>query len=68
MPETVTLTTYSAYNDILNGLNMFYLQHVESVVPVQVFESLTYGEMMISVILLTFLILFCLKWIWEVLR
>lgn len=34
----------------------------------QVFKSFTYGEMALSFLLLTFIVLFVLKWIWEVVR
>lgn len=34
----------------------------------QVFQSLTYGEMLISVLLFTLIVLYVMKWIYEVLR
>lgn len=54
--------------DLSDALNGFYLNYIEPSVPVQVFQSFTYGELTIAVLLLTGIVLFCLKWIWEVLR
>lgn len=34
----------------------------------QVFQSMTYGEMLISCLLLILILCFVFKWIWEVLR
>jgi hypothetical protein len=34
----------------------------------QVFKSFTYGEMALSFLLFTLIVLFVLKWIWEVVR
>lgn len=34
----------------------------------QIFQSFTYGEMVISFLLLLSVLLFTFKWIWEVLR
>lgn len=54
--------------DSVYALNEFYLNYVETSVPVQVFQSFTYGEMVISVLLLCCLVLYVMKWLWEVLR
>lgn len=52
------------------ALNEFYQSHVIPTVDqsIQVFRSFTYGEMVISFILLCILFVISFKWIWEVLR
>lgn len=54
--------------DVRGALNDFFMNYIVPSVPVQVFQSFTYGELTIAVLLLTGIVLFCLKWLWEVLR
>lgn len=63
---TVPEMTYSAYD----ALNHFYANYVVAGVDqsIQVFTSFTYGEMVIATLLFTLVLLYGLKWIWEVLR
>lgn len=62
MSSTVTEATYA-----LEGL---YQQYVVDTLDgsFQVFQSFTYGEMTIAVLLLLIFGLLAFKWIWEVLR
>lgn len=55
-------------DDFKTGLNDFYINTIEPSVPVQIFESFTYGEMTIALLLTCLVVLFSLKWLWEVLR
>lgn len=57
-------------DDLLTALNEFYEQHIVETVDksLQVFRSFTYGEMVISFILLLILFTMIFKWFWEVLR
>lgn len=52
------------------ALQSFYFNYLDpsSGTVVQVFESFTYGEMVIATLLFTLLVLYAFKWIWEVLR
>lgn len=54
----------------IDALNEFYQQYVVDTVngSFQVFQSFTYGEMVISFLLATLVTLYTLKWIWEVIR
>lgn len=56
--------------EVHDGLSRFYLSHIVPLADqsVQVFQSFTYGEMLISLILLLILLVMVFKWIWEVLR
>jgi hypothetical protein len=55
---------------IVQSLNTFYKNYIVDTYngSFQVFTSLTYGEMLIAVLLFILVCLFCLKWVWEVLR
>jgi hypothetical protein len=66
MDSTVTQATY----DYINALTTFYKGYVLPVGndSLQLFQSFTFGEMTIATLVLTFLIIYVLKWIWEVLR
>jgi hypothetical protein len=65
MTTTVTESVY-----VFDALNQFYVNHMVATVngSIQVFHSLTFGEMIISILLATIIILFSLKWVYEVLR
>jgi hypothetical protein len=65
MDSTVTNATY-----VTQGLENFYQHYVVPAADqsIQVFQSFTYGEMIIGGLLLTLVLSFWAKWIWEVLR
>jgi hypothetical protein len=54
----------------VDALKEFYHQYIVETVhgSFQVFQSFTYGEMVISFLLALLVLLFTFKWIWEVLR
>lgn len=54
----------------IDALNEFYKQYIVETVngSFQVFQSFTYGEMVISFLLAMLVTLYTLKWIWEVIR
>ncbi|WP_214796714.1 MULTISPECIES: hypothetical protein [unclassified Exiguobacterium] len=54
----------------IDALNEFYQQYIVETVngSFQVFQSFTYGEMVISFLLALLVSLYTLKWIWEVIR
>lgn len=62
-PSTVV---YDVKAEVLSALNDFYRQHVEG--SLQIFHSLTLGEIMISIILVAIFFLLCARWIWEAVR
>lgn len=68
--NTVTNATYGNPDDFkvafTDALKDFYLVHIEG--SLQVFHSLTVGEMIISVLLALLILLFVFKWIWEAIR
>ena len=71
--ETETTTNESTditKEDIIYSLNEFYENHVVDTVDqsFQIFRSFTYGEMVISFLLLCILLVMTFKWIFEVLR
>jgi len=53
-----------------NSLNEFYHNYIVETIngSFQVFQSFTYGEMVISFLLFAILMLLGFKWIWEVVR
>lgn len=55
---------------ILPDLNKFYENYLVETSEgfIQIFSSFTYGEMVISFLLLLSVLLYGFKWIWEVLR
>lgn len=57
-------------DDMLSALNEYYESYVLDTFngAFQVFQSFTYGEMVISLLLFSMLILFVLKWVYEVIR
>lgn len=54
----------------IDALNDFYQHYIVETVngSFQVFQSFTYGEMVISFLLALLVSLYTLKWIWEVIR
>jgi hypothetical protein len=52
----------------VDALNEFYRQYIVETAngSFQVFQSFTYGEMVISFLLFTLVVLYSLKWFWEV--
>lgn len=63
-------TDLSVSEQVGNALNSFYESYiVESVNgSFQVFQSFTYGEMVISFLLASIFLLMLLKWVFEVIR
>lgn len=57
---------YDIKQEVLTALQDFYQSHIEG--SLQIFHSLTLGEILISVLLATILIIIVFKWIWEVVR
>jgi len=55
---------------IVEALKEFYTSYVYTSVngSFQVFQSFSYGEMTIALLLALSIVLFTLKWIWEALR
>lgn len=66
--ETTTNINYK--EEMVTALNEFYKHYIVENVDqsIQVFQSFTYGEMVIATLLLLFVMLYAAKWIWEVLR
>lgn len=56
--------------EILSAFNEFYHSYIVDTYngAFQVFKSFTYGEMVISLLLLMILLIILLKWFYEVLR
>lgn len=57
---------YDIKAEVLSALNSFYSNHIEN--NLQIFHSLTVGEILICILLSAIILLFVFKWIWEVLR
>ncbi|MNW41502.1 hypothetical protein D3C74_186430 [compost metagenome] len=57
---------YDIKSEIVAAFNDFYQSHIEG--NLQIFHSLTIGEIVISILLAAIILLFVFKWIWEVLR
>lgn len=55
---------------MIDALNDFYKNYIVETVngSFQVFQSFTYGEMVISFLLALLVAMFGLKWFWEVVR
>lgn len=55
---------------LLETLNEFYKNYIVDTVhgSFQVFQSFTYGEMVISLLLTAIFLLMVAKWFWEVVR
>jgi len=54
----------------MDALNEFYKNYIVDTVngSFQVFQSFTYGEMVISFLLALLVLLYSFKWIWEVIK
>lgn len=57
---------YDIKAEVLAAMQDFYHSHVEG--NLQIFHSLTVGEIIVSILLAAIILLFVFKWIWEVLR
>jgi len=71
LDSTVMEDVYSTDSvDILDSLNTFYHQYLVPIADssVQVFQSFTYGEMVISLLLALIFLTMVFRWIWEALR
>jgi hypothetical protein len=57
-------------DQMITALNTFYENEVVDLVDqkLQLFHSFTYGEMMIATLLLILIVLYVLKWVYEVIR
>lgn len=56
--------------DFVEDLQKFYKHYLVETPEgfIQIFQSLTYGELMISFLLLLLIVLFVMKWLYEVVR
>lgn len=57
---------YDIKKEVESAFNDFYHVHVEG--NLQIFHSLTVGEIMICILLAAVILLFVFKWIWEAVR
>lgn len=68
--STVTQATYANPDEMKfafgDALKDFFVQHTEG--TLQVFHSLTVGEMVIAVLIALLILVFIFKWIWEAIR
>lgn len=64
--ETPFPVVYDIKAEVVSALNDFYHSHVEG--SLQIFHSLTLGEIMIAVLLAGIFLLLAARWIWEVVR
>lgn len=64
--EAPSPIVYDIKTEVVSALNDFYHNHVEG--SLQIFHSLTLGEIMISVILVAIFLLLTARWIWEAVR
>jgi hypothetical protein len=55
---------------VIDAFQDFYVNHLVQTVDgtIQIFESFTYGEMVISLLLFCILLVMVFKWIWEVFK
>jgi hypothetical protein len=69
---TVTQSTYDQpviYDikaEVMSAFDGFYRNHIEG--NLQIFHSLTMGEIIISILLAAIILLLVFRWIWEVVR
>lgn len=65
---TVTSDVYGSdqKTEMVAALTDFYHSHVEG--SLQIFHSLTIGEIMISILLAAILMVLVFRWIWEAIR
>jgi len=66
LPDLPVDPDLSIKDQIVDGLQSFYHSSIEG--SLQIFHSLTLGEIMIAILLAMILIVFVFKWIWEVVR
>lgn len=69
--QEVTISNPSDFGSIVTqGISDFYTHYVVTTTDqtIQVFQSFTYGEMTIALLLFVLVLLFGLKWLWEVLQ
>ncbi|OBZ15171.1 hypothetical protein A8L34_29595 [Bacillus sp. FJAT-27264] len=66
MSNAPSPVVYDVKAEVVSALSDFYHSHVEG--SLQIFHSLTLGEIMIAVLLAAILLVMCIKWIWEVVR
>lgn len=63
--DTPSPVVYDIKQEITAALTDFYKSHVEG--NLQIFHSLTLGEIVISILLAAILLVLVFKWIWEAL-
>jgi len=70
MTEETNSSNEVVKTDVYDGLQQFYENYLIELPSgfLQVFNSFTYGEMVISFLLLLIVLLFIFKWLWEVFR
>jgi hypothetical protein len=69
--QEVHINNSSDFLDVFTqGIAGFYKHYVVTTADqsFQVFQSFSYGEMTIALLLTVFIVLYGLKWVWEVLR
>ncbi|RJG23304.1 hypothetical protein [Paenibacillus thiaminolyticus] len=57
---------YAIKDTVVTGLTDYYQSHIEG--NLQIFHSLTVGEILICILLAALLLLLTFKWIWEAIR
>ncbi|MEK3837932.1 hypothetical protein [Paenibacillus sp. FSL R7-0128] len=57
---------YDIKNDVVSALSEYYKSHIEG--SLQIFHSLTLGEIVIAILLAAILMVITMKWIWESVR
>ncbi len=69
-PTTVQNLSVEEPASFIDDLHEFFKSHLIDTPEgfLQIFQSFTYGEMVISFLLLVGILIFSFKWIWEVLR
>lgn len=60
----------NTYDDVKNALSDFYAHYIVDTVngSFQIFQSFTYGEMTISILLFSIILLMVFRWLYEVIR
>lgn len=66
----MTIEDSNLRENVVSALNEFYESYLIETVDgsFQIFQSMSYGEMLISFLLLIAICLYVFKWLWEVLR
>lgn len=57
---------YDIKSEVGSALSDYYRSHIEG--NLQIFHSLTMGEIIISILLAGIILILVFKWIWEVVR